>query len=51
MPGDTLYLLDGIYTSQNSTKTAIIRPNQRDGLAGSPITIKALNDGKAIIDG
>jgi hypothetical protein len=50
-PGDTLYLMDGTYTPSNSTKTGIVRPNRRDGQPGAPITIKALNDGKAIIDG
>lgn len=42
-PGDTLLLLDGTYTEQ-------LRPT-RGGAAGSPITVKALNDGKATIDG
>jgi len=43
VPGDTLILQDGIYYSN-------IDPT-RGGQAGSPITIKAANDGKAIIDG
>jgi hypothetical protein len=43
-PGDTLILLDGTYTQ-------VIQPNVRDGQPGNPITIKAKNDGKAIIDG
>ncbi len=49
--GDTLYLMDGTYTSQNSTNaTHIIYPTI-NGQAGKYITVKALNDGKAIIDG
>ncbi len=43
-PGDTLVLLDGVYYQT-------LRPNRRNGQQGSPITIKAKNDGKAIIDG
>ena len=43
-PGDTLFLLDGIYYQS-------IEPDVRDGLPGSPITVRALNDGQAIIDG
>lgn len=43
-PGDTLVLMDGIYYQS-------IRPNIRNGQAGSPITIRAQNDGRAIIDG
>jgi hypothetical protein len=43
-PGDTLILLDGTY---NQT----LAPNVRDGTAANPITVKALHDGKAIIDG
>ncbi len=42
--GDTLILLDGTYTQ-------VIHPNIRNGQPGNPITIKAKNDGKAIIDG
>jgi hypothetical protein len=47
-PGDTLCLLDGKYTGSAS----MINP--RSGLSGtaaSPITIQALNDGEATIDG
>jgi hypothetical protein len=43
-PGDTLILLDGIYYQS-------LNPNRRNGEPGRPITIKALNDGQAIIDG
>jgi hypothetical protein len=43
-PGDTLILLDGVYY-QN------IEPNKRNGEPGLPITIRAKNDGQAIIDG
>ena len=47
-PGDTLLLLDGTYTEST---TGIVQPNIRNGEPGKPITIKALNDGKAVIDG
>lgn len=53
MPGDTLLLLDGTYTAASSAgieTNAIIYPTI-NGLPGQYITIKALNDGKAIIDG
>jgi hypothetical protein len=43
-PGDTLILLDGVYFQS-------LNPNKRNGEPGNPITIKAKNDGKAIIDG
>jgi hypothetical protein len=43
-PGDTLILLDGVYYQSLS-------PDQRDGTPDKPITIRAQNDGKAIIDG
>jgi hypothetical protein len=43
-PGDTLLIGDGVYTEP-------IWPNYRNGLPGSPITIKAINDGKVTIDG
>ncbi|MCA9970998.1 MAG: hypothetical protein KC425_12320, partial [Anaerolineales bacterium] len=42
-PGDTLILMDGVYHQQ-------IHPNKRNGQPGSPITIKAQNDGQAVID-
>jgi len=48
LPGDTLILLDGTYTPGN---TGTIVPNVRNGEPGKPITIRARNDGKAIIDG
>ncbi|MFN8464136.1 MAG: DNRLRE domain-containing protein [Caldilineaceae bacterium] len=47
-PGDTLVLLDGTYKGPT---TGVIQPNIRNGEPGKPITIKALNDGKAVIDG
>jgi hypothetical protein len=43
-PGDTLILLDGIYYQS-------LRPNRRNGEPGKPITIRAKNDGQAVIDG
>ena len=43
-PGDTLILLDGVYKQT-------ISPTVRNGQPGAPITLKALNDGRAIIDG
>jgi hypothetical protein len=48
MPGDTLYMYDGIYTSNT---TGLLRPDTRDGQQGKPITIKAVHDGQAIVDG
>ncbi|MFO0704120.1 MAG: chondroitinase-B domain-containing protein, partial [Patescibacteria group bacterium] len=44
MPGDTLMIMNGTYTEP-------IQPNVRDGQQGAPITIKAAEDGKVIIDG
>lgn len=43
-PGDTLILLDGIYYQT-------LNPNVRNGTENAPITVQALNDGGAIIDG
>ena len=43
-PGDTLILLDGVYYQT-------LNPNKREGEPGNPITIRAKNDGQAIIDG
>jgi len=43
-PGDTLILLDGLYTQP-------LEPNGRNGRAEAPITIRAQHDGQAIIDG
>ncbi len=43
-PGDTLVLLDGTYYQT-------LNPNVRNGQLGYPITVRAKNDGKAIIDG
>jgi hypothetical protein len=47
-PGDLLFLHDGTYTPDT---TGVMQPNGRNGEPGKPITIKALNDGKATIDG
>ncbi|HMN27914.1 MAG TPA: chitobiase/beta-hexosaminidase C-terminal domain-containing protein, partial [Caldilineaceae bacterium] len=44
LAGDTLILLDGVYRQS-------LAPDQQDGTAQQPITIRAKNDGKAIIDG
>jgi hypothetical protein len=46
--GDTLCLLDGQYTGSVSM---INPPQNLSGTASAPITIRALNDGKATIDG
>ena len=46
-PGKTLCLLDGTYRGSDS----IIDPPDMNGTAGNPITVRALNDGKASIDG
>jgi hypothetical protein len=43
-PGDTLILLDGVYYQS-------LNPNKRNGEPNNPITIRAQNDGKAVIDG
>lgn len=43
-PGDTLILLDGVYYQS-------LNPNKRNGEPGNPITIRAKNDGQAVIDG
>jgi hypothetical protein len=43
-PGDTLVLLDGVYHQT-------LNPNVRNGQPGNPITVRAQNDGKAIIEG
>lgn len=43
-PGDTLILLNGIYYQS-------LNPNRRNGEPGLPITIRAMNDGQAVIDG
>ena len=47
-PGDTLLVLDGTYVGVESM---IQLEPPLNGLKGSPITIRALNDGQAIIDG
>jgi hypothetical protein len=43
-PGDTLTLLDGVYNQSFDNAGT-------KGLPGSPITVRAQNDGQAIIDG
>ncbi len=47
-PGDTLNLLDGIYTGTNSM---IKPPGGVQGTAGSPITIRAVNEGSVTLNG
>lgn len=48
-PGKTLCLLDGQYRGSDSMITP--PPGVLDGSSGKPITVKALNDGGASIDG
>lgn len=43
-PGDTLYVMDGLYKDT-------VAPNIRNGETGKPITIKAVHDGQAVVDG
>jgi len=47
-PGDTLLLLDGKYAG---AKAMINPPKGLKGRQGKPIAIKALNDGRVLIDG
>jgi chondroitinase B-like protein len=47
-PGETLCLLDGTYTDSTSMLQV---PLSVVGTSGSPITIRALNEGKVLIDG
>ncbi|MEA3404102.1 MAG: hypothetical protein U9R79_22925 [Armatimonadota bacterium] len=47
-PGDTLLLVDGTYTGERSM---INTPEGTAGSADAPITVRALNDGGALIDG
>lgn len=47
-PGTTLCLLDGTYRGSNSM---LRPPSTFAGTASQPITIRALNDGKVLIDG
>lgn len=53
VPGDTLYLNDGTYTGADYMIDFGSASNHGniDGSDGSPITIKALNDGMVTIDG
>jgi hypothetical protein len=46
--GKTLCLLDGTYTGYGSM---ILPPQRLNGASGSPITVRALNDGKVLING
>ena len=47
-PGKTLCLLDGMYRGDASM---IDPPDNLGGIAGKPITVRALNDGRVLIDG
>lgn len=49
LPGKVLCLLDGTYVGDNS----MINPGSTsiDGSSGSPITIRALNDGQVVLNG
>jgi hypothetical protein len=47
-PGVTLCLLDGKYSEADSTITP---PKDLGGRDGAPIVVRALNDGKVLIDG
>lgn len=50
--GDTLYLMDGTYTTANSGMLHWYNSQGApSGTSGNPITIKALNDGQALVDG
>lgn len=47
-PGDTLFLLNGVYTDSQS----MLNPTSgKSGTSSNPITIKALNDGDVFITG
>ncbi|MDA8156639.1 MAG: hypothetical protein M0Z52_09350 [Actinomycetota bacterium] len=50
-PGDTLYLEDGTYTINNAGSGSVVLYVRASGNSSSRITIKALNDGNAVIDG
>lgn len=47
-PGKTLCLLDGTYAASDSM---INPPQNLKGLSGTPITVRAINDGKVLITG
>jgi len=47
-PGKTLCLLDGTYSGDGNM---ILPPQNLNGSEGAPITVRALNDGKVLIDG
>lgn len=50
-PGKTLCLLNGIYQGANNMIDPRIDAPGLSGVSGKPITIRALNDGGALIDG
>ncbi|MDA8173777.1 MAG: hypothetical protein M0018_04195 [Nitrospiraceae bacterium] len=50
-PGDTLYLLDGTYTLRNNPGQPAILYVTKSGRAGRPVKIRALHEGKVIVDG
>jgi hypothetical protein len=47
--GKTLCLLDGTYTGD--ARSMILPPQRLNGASGLPITVRALNDGKVLING
>ncbi len=51
--GDTLYLMDGTYTYSTSGLIVMnaVTGSPPSGTSGNPITLKALSDGQAIVDG
>jgi hypothetical protein len=50
-PSDTLILLDGVYTRDTTGLLEVLPENSKNGEQGNPITVKALNERQAIIDG
>lgn len=50
-PSDTLILLDGVYTRDTTGLLEVLPENSRNGERSTPITVKALNERQAIIDG
>jgi hypothetical protein len=50
-PGKTLCLLDGVYTAASENSVIRTYLTTAQGNSTSPLTIRALHDGKAIIDG
>jgi hypothetical protein len=47
-PGKTLCLLDGTYSGDGSM---VLPPQNLSGADGAPITVRALNDGKVLVNG